>query len=70
MLIEIRASQSLEKSAALADITHNLPKMLSQGRTDAEILQTVLEKAARHKCTDYIRAYWNAAKHHIATHTV
>ena len=46
-LVEIRASEKIAKSRALADIFHNVPAGISTEKPEAEIVQEVMSRAAR-----------------------
>lgn len=47
ILVEIRASEKIEKSRILADVVHNVPAKISAGKPEAEIIQEVMSRAER-----------------------
>ncbi len=53
-LVEIRASSNHEGAKILADIFHNVPSMIANGKEPAAIMSEVKSKADRHNCTAII----------------
>lgn len=46
-LIEIRAAESLKKAQVFADVIHNVPMMLSNERSEPEIIAEIMMRAQR-----------------------
>ena len=57
--IEIRACKSLIGAQALADVFHNVPSMISIGRSPEEIQAKVREKAEKHDCWEYVSRFFD-----------
>ena len=60
-LVEIRATDNIEKARGLADIFHNVPTMLLRDASDDEILQEIRARAKRFKASPLIESYIKAA---------
>ena len=60
-LVEIRATDNIEKARGLADIFHNVPTMLSREASDGEILQEIRARAKRFNASPLIESYIKAA---------
>ena len=54
-LIEIRASNNLEKAKVIADIFHNVPMSIVSRRFSEEIEDSIMMVARRHDVEDHIR---------------
>ena len=54
-LVEIRASDQLQKSAALADVFHNIPARIARGFSGDELLEEMELRASRNGCSDYMQ---------------
>ena len=52
--IEIRASESLRWSSAMADVFHNVPGLIRSKADIGQVLDEIREKAARNNLADYI----------------
>lgn len=54
-LVEIRASEKLAKSSALADVFHNIPAKIARSVSGHELLEEIELRASRNGSFDYIR---------------
>lgn len=61
-LIEIRAAKSLKKAQVFADVMHNVPMMLSNQRSEPEIISEIMDKAQRHGVDRYFSKLLEDAK--------
>ena len=56
VLIEIRATDKLEKARMLADAFHNAPGMIASGRDPQDIWASVLSTARRLEMEPYVNS--------------
>jgi hypothetical protein len=52
-LIEIRAADTLKKAQIFADVVHNVPLMLNNQRSEADIIEQIMTKAKRQGVDQY-----------------
>ena len=62
VLIEIRATENLEKAQVLADIVHNVPTMIAAGSTEEEIAAKIMLNATRQGVEVYFSKLLESAK--------
>ncbi len=61
-LIEIRAAESLKKAQVFADVMHNVPMMLSNERSEPEIITEIMSKAKRQGVDQYFSKLFEKAE--------
>lgn len=61
-LIEIRAAESLKKAQMFADVMHNVPMMLSNERSEPEIISEIMTKAKRQGVDQYFSKLFEMAE--------
>ena len=57
-MVEIRAADSLEKAHAWADVFHNVPAAVRNGRSPQETIDRMLECAEHHNKREYFERYF------------
>lgn len=61
-LIEIRATENIEKAQTFADVVHNIPTMVGSGRPEPEIIAKVMINAKRQGVEGYFSKLFEKAK--------
>jgi hypothetical protein len=62
ILVEIRASEKVEKSRVLADVIHNVTAKIVLGKPEAEIMQDVISRAERLGIEKAVSRYFELAE--------
>lgn len=57
MIIEVRASDSAKKSAVYADIFHQVPIMMLQGKDPNDVYEDLLRRADFYGCSGRIQEW-------------
>ena len=65
-LIEIRAAESLKKAQVFADVMHNVPMMLSNERSEQEIISEIMMKAKRQGIDQYFLKLFDKSEKRLA----
>lgn len=60
-LIEIRATENLQKAQTLADVFHNVPNGIASGRSPEDIRAKLDQTANRLGCQNYINSLFDSA---------
>ncbi|WP_305986461.1 hypothetical protein [Roseibium sp. MMSF_3544] len=62
-LIEIRATENLEKARIFADVVHNVPTMIRAGSPEGEIAEKIMLNAKRQGVESYFLELFEKAKY-------
>ncbi|AZV76657.1 hypothetical protein EBB79_01260 [Parasedimentitalea marina] len=62
VLVEIRASDNINKSKGLADIVHNVPANIRQGAEPDMIREDILLRADRYKVREMFAQYFKVGR--------
>jgi len=61
-LVEIRATDSIDKARVFADVVHNVPSMIANAKSEAEVISEVMAKARRQRVEGYFAKLFEKAK--------
>lgn len=64
--VEIRASEDIKKSKAIADVFHNIPGKISRKFTSDDIIAEIMIKSERHGLGNYIKSLLRHADERFA----
>lgn len=61
-LVEIRATENIDKARVFADIVHNVPSMIANEKSESEVISEVMAKAKRQRVEGYFAKLFEEAK--------
>ena len=59
--VEIRSTDNLKKARGIADILHNVPNMIANGRSAEKIVSEIKSKANRHEAWPLLEMWFQVA---------